>query len=161
VRVPEHRLAKALISAFSGPLAAPSANRSGHVSPTTADHVMEELVGLIDGVLDGGPCDVGLESTILGFDNNGMARLLRPGGISVEALEAVIGPVQTSEVIDNKAHLSPSGDAEEAAAFLFAALRQLDEWIDKSGIIAVAPIPEKGLGLAINDRLRRAAAPRP
>lgn len=206
VRVPEHRLAKALISAFSGPLAAPSANRSGHVSPTNADHVMEELVGLIDGVIDGGPCEVGLESTILGFDNNGMARLLRPGGISVEALEAVIGTVQTGEVIDNKApsapgqlsshyapgarlrlnaeapnlgeawlgfgpdperksaislNLSPSGDVEEAAAFLFAALRQLDEWLDKSGIIAVAPIPEIGLGLALNDRLKRAAAPRP
>ena len=205
VRVPEHRLAKALISAFSGPLAAPSANRSGHVSPTNADHVMEELTGLIDGVLDGGPCDVGLESTILGFDNNGIAQVLRPGGVSIEALEAVIGPVRSSEVTDNKApsapgqlsshyapgarlrlnadaptlgeawlgfgpdpdrksaislNLSPAADTTEAGAFLFAALRQLDDWLDGSGTIAVARIPESGLGIAINDRLKRAAAPR-
>ena len=205
VRVPEHRLAKALISAFSGPLAAPSANRSGQVSPTNADHVMEELVGLIDGVIDGGPCEVGLESTILGFYDNGLPRLLRPGGVPVEALEAVIGPVQSGEVVDNKApsapgqlsshyapgarlrlnaeapalgeawlgfgpnperksaismNLSPSGDLEQAGAALFAALRQLDEWLEGSGVIAVAPIPDSGMGLAINDRLKRAAAPR-
>lgn len=205
VRVPEHRLAQALLAAFAGPLAAPSANRSGHVSPTNADHVMEELVGRIDGVLDGGQCDVGLESTILGFDADGTPRLLRPGGVSLEALQNALGDVRSEVVIDDTApsapgqlsshyapgarvrlnadaptlgeawlgfgpdpergsaislNLSRSGDLEQAAAMLFAALRQLDEWLDGSGVIAVAPIPEDGLGRAINDRLRRAAAPR-
>jgi len=149
---------------------------------------------------------VGLESTILGFDDAGKPRLLRPGGVSLEALEAAIGPVSSGVIVDDKApvapgqlsshyapgavlrlnadapklgeawlgfgpdpargsaislNLSPSGDLEEAASYLFSALRQIDEWLEKSGIIAVAPIPETGLGLAINDRLRRAAAPRP
>ena len=205
VRVPEHRLAQALLVAFAGPLAAPSANRSGQVSPTNADHVMEELVGQIDGVLDGGQCAVGLESTILGFDPDGVPRLLRPGGVSLEELEAVLGDVRSETIIDDTAptapgqlsshyapsarvrlnaeapslgeawlgfgadpergsaismNLSPSGNLDEAAAMLFVALRQLDEWLDGSGVIAVAPIPEAGLGRAINDRLKRAAAPR-
>lgn len=205
VRVPEHRLAQSLLVAFAGPLAAPSANRSGQVSPTNADHVMEELVGRIDGVLDGGQCAVGLESTILGFDPDGTPRLLRPGGVSLEELEVVLGDVRSEVVIDDTApsapgqlsshyapnarvrlnaeapslgeawlgfgadpergsaislNLSPSGDLDDAAAMLFAALRQLDEWLDGSGVIAVAPIPDTGRGRAINDRLRRAAAPR-
>lgn len=205
VRVPAHPLAQQLLSAFAGPIAAPSANRSGQVSPTHADHVMEELWGRIDGVIDGGACDVGLESTILGFDADGTPRLLRPGGVSLEAMEAALGPVSAAAIIEDAApnapgqlsshyapgaavrlnaqgpvlgeawlgfgpdpergsaislNLSPSGDLEEAAATLFAALRQLDEWLDRRGTIAVAPIPDEGLGRAINDRLRRAAAPR-
>ncbi len=205
VRVPEHRLAQTLLKAFAGPLAAPSANRSGQVSPTHADHVMEELNGRIDGVLDGGPCAVGLESTILGFDADGTARLLRPGGVSLEDLERTLGVVRSGIIIDDTApsapgqlsshyapgarvrlnadapglgeawlgfgpdpdrisaisiNLSPSGNLEEAGTHLFAALRQLDEWLNGSGVIAVAPIPQSGLGQAINDRLRRAAAPR-
>ena len=205
VRVPAHRLARALLAGFAGPIAAPSANRSGQVSPTTADHVMEELTGQIDGVIDGGACEVGLESTILGFDPDGTPRLLRPGGISLEALTDALGPVRSDIITDDKApsapgqlsshyapgaqlrlnadaptlgeawlgfgpdperssaiafNLSTSGDLEEAGANLFAALRQLDEWLEGSGTIAVAPIPEDGLGRAINDRLNRAAAPR-
>ncbi len=205
VRVPAHPLARALLQAFSGPLAAPSANMSGHVSPTTADHVMEELTGRIDGVLDGGSCDVGLESTILGFDPDGTPRLLRPGGVPVEILEAALGTIRSGIVTEDAAptapgqlsshyapgavvrlnadkpaageawlgfgagpeiyptvalNLSASGDLGEAAKNLFACLRQLDEWMDGSGTIAIAPIPCTGLGQAINDRLRRAAAPR-
>ena len=205
VRVPAHRLARALLAGFSGPIAAPSANRSGQVSPTTADHVMEELTGRIDGVIDGGPCEVGLESTILGFDDDGTPRLLRPGGISIEALEKALGPIRSDAITDDKApnapgqlsshyapgaklrlnadaptlgeawlgfgatperssaitlNLSTSGDIEEAGSNLFAALRQLDEWLEGSGTIAVATIPDEGLGRAINDRLKRAAAPR-
>jgi L-threonylcarbamoyladenylate synthase len=205
VRVPAHPLARRLLAAFAGPIAAPSANRSGQVSPTHADHVMEELLGRIDGVVDGGACDVGLESTILGFDADGSPRLLRPGGVSLEALEAALGPVGAAAIVEDQTpnapgqlsshyapgaavrldaaapelgeawlgfgpdpargsaislNLSPSGALEEAAAPLFAALRQLDEWLDRRGSIAVASIPEHGLGRAINDRLRRAAAPR-
>lgn len=205
VRVPKHRLAQALLREFAGPLAAPSANRSGQVSPTHADHVMEELNGRIDGVLDGGPCKVGLESTILGFDVDGTARLLRPGGVSLEDLQHLLGDVRSDVIIDDAApsapgqlsshyapgarvrlnadaptlgeawlgfgpdpdrmsaismNLSPSADLSEAGEHLFAALRQLDEWLDGSGVIAVASIPDTGLGRAINDRLRRAAAPR-
>ena len=205
VRVPAHPLAQALLEKAQMPLAAPSANRSGQVSPTNADHVMEELTGRIDGVIDGGPCEVGLESTILGFDADGAPRLLRPGGVSLEALEAALGPVRSEGIVDDTApsapgqlsshyapgarvrlnaeaptlgeawlgfgkdpergsaismNLSATGNLDEAAALLFAALRQLDEWLEGSGTIAVAPIPDKGLGRAINDRLRRAAAPR-
>lgn len=205
VRVPAHRLARALLTAFAGPIAAPSANRSGQVSPTNADHVMEELTGRIDGVIDGGACEVGLESTILGFDDDGAPRLLRPGGISLETLEEALGPVRSDAITDDQTpsapgqlsshyapgarlrlnadaptlgeawlgfgpdperssaiamNLSANGDMEEAGANLFAALRQLDEWLEGSGTIAVAAIPEEGLGRAINDRLKRAAAPR-
>jgi len=204
VRVPAAPLALDLLRAFGGPLAAPSANVSGKVSPTSADHVMEEMTGRIDGVLDGGECAVGLESTILGFDGETPV-LLRPGGVTLEALERVLGPVRSAGITDDAAptapgqmtshyapgamlrleaseprlgeawlgygpdpargsaiarNLSPEGSLEEAAANLFAHLRILDELLDGAGTIAVAPVPDEGLGRAINDRLARAAAPR-
>ncbi len=204
VRVPAAPLALNLLRAFGGPLAAPSANLSGHVSPTSADHVMEELTGRIDGVLDGGDCAVGLESTILGFEDGGPV-LLRPGGVTLDALEALLGPVKAVGVVEDEApnapgqmtshyapgamvrldaleprlgeawlgfgpnpergsaislNLSPDGSLDVAAANLFAHLRALDTLLDGKGTIAVAPIPNEGLGHAINDRLARAAAPR-
>lgn len=194
LRVPAHPLAHELLKAVNIPLAAPSANPSGKVSPTTADHVLAGLTGKIAGVLDGGPCPVGLESTIVGMDGETPV-LLRPGGISAEDLaEALNRPLTTHKGAINAPgqlsshyapnaplrmnaaapdeaeayigfgaspagdiNLSPIGDLVEAAANLFAALRDIDRF-DKP--IAVAPIPETGLGAAINDRLRRAAAPR-
>ncbi|QYZ68975.1 L-threonylcarbamoyladenylate synthase [Neotabrizicola shimadae] len=199
VRVPAHPLAQALLRALGGPLAAPSANPSGKVSPTTAAHVVEGLSGRIAAVLDGGPCAVGVESTILGL--TGAAVLLRPGGVPVEALEAVLGesvalrdeaaavtaPGQLASHYAPEARvrleartarpgevwvgfgpdcagaaltLSPSGDLVEAAARLFAVLREADRLAGPGGAIAFAPVPEAGLGRAINDRLGRAAAPR-
>lgn len=106
VRVPAAPLALDLLRAFGGPLAAPSANLSGKVSPTSADHVMEEMTGRIDGVLDGGECAVGLESTILGFDGDAPV-LLRPGGVTVEALERVLGPIRTAGIVDDTAPTAP------------------------------------------------------
>ncbi len=197
IRMPAHPAAREILRAF-GPLAAPSANRSGHVSPTTARHVVEELPVAL--VVDGGPCQVGLESTIIGFEGETPV-LLRPGGIAAEDIEdlagvalarrahgdAITAPGQlgshyapvagvrldAADIREGEAllafgrplpgaaitlNLSPSGDTAEAAANLFAMLRALDH----PGItaIAVMPIPETGLGLAVNDRLRRAAAPR-
>jgi L-threonylcarbamoyladenylate synthase len=201
LRVPAHELAQRLLRAAQRPIAAPSANRSGRVSPTTADHVASELGGRIAAILDGGPCRVGLESTVLDL-SGGAPRLLRPGGLALEAIEAAIGPVarasdpgdaprapgmlqshyapslplrlEARSVASDEAllafgrdvppgaarvlSLSETGDVVEAAANLFAALRALDR--DEFRAIAVMPIPEHGLGLAINDRLRRAAAPR-
>jgi L-threonylcarbamoyladenylate synthase len=209
VRVPAHPLALALLRAAAIPVAGPSANRSGAVSPTTADHVLEGLSGRIAAVLDGGACDVGVESTVLDLAMGGAA-LLRPGGVPVEAIEAVIGPVsrplpisaaEKSRTLRSPgmmlSHYAPSlpvrlgamavaadeallafgpplpgaglvwqlsetGDLREAAARLFAGLRWLDNQGAKRGLtrIAVMPIPEAGLGAAINDRLARAAAPR-
>ncbi|MEX0970091.1 MAG: L-threonylcarbamoyladenylate synthase [Paracoccaceae bacterium] len=204
VRIPAHPLARCLLAAFGGPLAAPSANPSGKVSPTTAQHVIKGLSGRITAVLDGGACAVGLESTIIGFDEQGWL-LLRPGGMPIETLEAVSGqpmrrpagtkltapgqlashyapdaalrlnadapkpneawlgfgpnPIVPSGVEIN---LSPKGDMTEAAAALFAALRDIDARAKAAGLrcIAVAKIPQSGLGFAINDRLTRAAAPR-
>lgn len=195
IRIPAHPVAQALLHAFGGPLAAPSANPSGRISPTRAAHVLEGLSGRIAAVLDGGPCEVGVESTILGLV--GPPALLRPGGIPVEALEAMFGhplpiggdahkpnaPGQLAShyapnarlrlnVITPEAKeihigfgpapftLSASGDLVEAAATLFHALREADRLAGPNGSIAVAPLPETGLGRAINDRLRRAAAPR-
>jgi L-threonylcarbamoyladenylate synthase len=196
LRVPAHPVAQALLRAFGGPLAAPSANPSGRVSPTRAAHVAEGLSGRIDAILDGGACAVGVESTILGLD--GPATLLRPGGLPVEVIEALIGPLATAgssakptapgQLASHYApaaavrlnaetarpgetrlgfgpgaadlNLSPTGDLTEAAANLFHMLREADRLADASGTIAIAPIPETGLGRAINDRLRRAAAPR-
>ena len=198
LRIPAHPVAQALLRAFGGPLAAPSANPSGRVSPTRAAHVLEGLGGRIDAVIDGGACAVGVESTILGLE--GAARLLRPGGVPVEALEAVLGlPLLLPEAgkisapgqlashyapgapvrLDARTarpgevwigfgpdcegaalSLSEAGDPVEAAARLFHALREADRLAGPDGAIAVAPIPETGLGRAINDRLRRAAAPR-
>ncbi len=197
VRVPAHPLAQALLRAFGGPLAAPSANPSGRVSPTRADHVTAGLSGRIAGVLDGGPCAVGVESTILGLD--GPPTLLRPGGVAVEALVTVLGhplhhggnpekPNAPGQLASHYApgaavrlnvsapeagevfvgfgnmpadlSLSPSGDLVQAAAALFHTLREADQIAGPQGRISFAPIPEHGLGRAINDRLRRAAAPR-
>jgi L-threonylcarbamoyladenylate synthase len=202
VRAPAHPLAQALIRAVGRPLAAPSANRSGAVSPTRAEHVAESLGDRVRMILDGGPCAVGLESTVLDL-TAAAPTLLRPGGATREAIEAVIGPIALSDVIpsgdsarkspgqlashyaparpvrlnaSNAAadegllafgpdvpsgalltlNLSPGGELAEAAANLFAMLRALDR--PGVGRIAVMPIPQTGLGLAINDRLRRAAA---
>jgi len=199
VRVPAHPLAQALLRAFGGPLAAPSANPSGKVSPTRAVHVMAGLAGRIAAVVDGGDCAVGVESTILGLA--GEPTLLRPGGLPVEALEACLGaPLATGgdaakpsapgqlashyapgaalrlEVTEPEPGevwigfgpcagaalaLSETGDLVEAAANLFHLLREADALAGPDGRVAVAPVPERGLGRAINDRLRRAAAPRP
>ncbi|MBD1205252.1 MAG: threonylcarbamoyl-AMP synthase [Rhodobacteraceae bacterium] len=198
VRVPAHPVAQGLLRAFGGPLAAPSANPSGKVSPTRAAHVLAGLSGRIAAVVDGGACAVGVESTILGLD--GPPALLRPGGVTVEALEQALGtplPIGGSETRPNApgqlaSHYAPgaavrlevtqpaagevwvgfgpcpgaalslseSGDLVEAAARLFHLLRQADEVAGDRGRIAFAPVPETGLGRAINDRLRRAAAPR-
>jgi L-threonylcarbamoyladenylate synthase len=197
IRIPAHPLAQQLLAAAGRPVAAPSANPSGKISPTTAAHVLEGLEGRIAAVLDGGPCGVGLESTIFGGEP---VALLRPGGVAREMAEDVLGrqisaghvgptpnaPGQLSShyapdvgvVLDVAAKgdvphlglgaeiatmtLSPSGDLTEAAANLFAMLRQMDEAAKAEGAdhFTVAPIPEHGLGLAIRDRLRRAAAPR-
>ncbi|WP_142849772.1 L-threonylcarbamoyladenylate synthase [Telmatospirillum sp. J64-1] len=198
VRAPDHPLAQSLLKAAGRPIAAPSANRSGAVSPTTAEHVAESLGERVDMILDGGPCRVGLESTVLDLTGATPA-ILRPGGISRERIEALLGPVTVSgeaadapkspgqllshyapraavrlnapeagpgeallgfgEAPQATLNLSPGGDLTEAAANLFAMLRALDR-PEFTGI-AVMPIPERGLGEAINDRLRRAAAPRP
>lgn len=200
IRIPAHPLAHALLTAFNGPVAAPSANPSGRISPTRVAHVLDGLEGRIDAVLDGGSCDVGVESTILEPLEH-TARLLRPGGLPVEALEACLGTFlqefDISETITApgqlashyapnagvrlgvtapntgelwlgfgpSAHaadlnLSPSGDLIEAAANLFHMLRNLDARAAPGSTIAVSKIPDTGLGRAINDRLRRAAAPR-
>jgi L-threonylcarbamoyladenylate synthase len=202
VRAPAHPLAQALILAVGRPLAAPSANRSGAVSPTRAEHVVQSLGDRVRMILDGGPCQVGLESTVLDL-TTAPPTLLRPGGATREAIEAVIGPIAVSDAIPSgdsarkspgqlashyapqrpvrlnastvaadegllafgpdvpsgarlTLNLSPAGDLGEAAANLFAMLRALDQ--PPIGRIAVMPIPPTGLGLAINDRLRRAAA---
>jgi L-threonylcarbamoyladenylate synthase len=197
VRVPAHPLAQAVLRAFGGPVAAPSANPSGRVSPTRAEHVLDGLAGRIAAVLDGGPCAVGLESTILMPDPQPL--LLRPGGLPVEVLEAALGqPValageadrptapgqlashyapnagvrldatqaQPGEVlvgfgpVAGRLSLSDTGDLVEAAARLFHILRKADRLAGPGGRIAFAPVPDHGLGRGINDRLRRAAAPR-
>jgi len=227
VRVPRHPLALSLLRQVASPIAAPSANRSGRVSPTSAAHVLAELAGRIAAVLDGGPCPVGVESTVLDLTGQ-RPMILRPGGVTQEALEACIGPIQTTQPVappdrDQRSEglrspgmmashyapalpvrlaatsvtaaeallafgpplpgagcvfqLSAAGETTEAAAHLFEGLRQLDaagEPHDPTGLgpagwgvtrqrlagIAVMPIPDHGLGRAINDRLRRAAAPR-
>ena len=201
VRVPAHPVARRLLAAFGGPVAGPSANPSGKVSPTTPAHVLEGLGGRIAAVLDAGACPVGLESTIIGFEA-GEPVLLRPGGLPAEAVEAALGrPLRAagkavtapgqlqshyapgvrlrldapapapgegwigfgpgpSGIVGPALSLSPSGDMVEAAARLFAHLREMDRMMGGEGIVAVAPVPERGLGRAINDRLRRAAAPR-
>jgi L-threonylcarbamoyladenylate synthase len=202
LRVPAHPVAHRLLAEFAGPVAAPSANPSGQISPTTADHVLDGLSGKIDAVIDGGPCPVGLESTIALSDGDQVA-ILRDGGVTREQIEACLGrpvteaghsdtpqsPGQLAShyapsvqvrlnadarragelllgfgpyVADADLNLSPAGDLIEAAANLFGYLRQMDERAQRQGIatIAVSPIPTTGLGAAINDRLKRAAAPR-
>lgn len=200
VRLPAHSIARALLGRFGGPVVAPSANRSGHVSPTTPAHVLADLRGRIDMLIDAGPCTVGVESTIVSCV--GAPTLLRPGGLARHEIERVLGralatPAQAAQAplapgmlaahyapkarlrLDAQAardgeallafgpaqasgavtlNLSPRGDLIEAAANLFAHLRALDA----AGVttIAVMRVPQDGLGEAINDRLKRAAAPR-
>jgi L-threonylcarbamoyladenylate synthase len=201
LRCPIHGVDRDLIMATGRPIAAPSANRSGRVSPTTAQHVAEELGERVSLILDGGPTYVGLESTVLDLTGE-QPVLLRPGGITLEELTECLGDLKIAEAGGEDAPRSPgrlashyaperplrldasqarpgeallafgpdepppgfaevlwlsrTGDLAEAAANLFAMLRQLDR-PEFSGI-AVTPIPEEGLGRAINDRLRRAAA---
>ena len=205
VRVPDHPVARELIAAFGKPIVAPSANRSGHVSPTTAAHVLADLRGQIDLVVDAGPTKVGVESTIIACLDR--PTLLRPGGLAREAVTQLLGhPLAEAPLMEtveeNEAPLAPGmqashyapkarlrleatsvgaeeallafgpavehsaamlnlsvrGDLVEAAANLFSHLRALDASGAKA--IAVMPVPENGLGEAINDRLRRAATPR-
>lgn len=206
VRMPEG-FARDLIAGFGRPLAAPSANRSGRISPTTAQHVADDLGDRIGLILDGGSCRVGVESTILAVDGDTL-RLLRPGGVPVEMIEDVTGrlverstpsagraaviapgmlashyapdatvrlnateakpgeavikfgglPLRGEDQAKAIMDLSPSGDLREAAANLFDMLKQADATGASS--IAVVPVPGHGLGEAINDRLKRAAAPR-
>ncbi len=190
VRVPGHPVARAVIEAAGRPLAVPSANPTGGVSPTTAAHVASTLGDRAALILDDGPSPIGVESTVVDLSSV-RAALLRKGGLERAAIEAVIGPLAVPEdkthaaiittlplrldavrarrgeallafggdVPDGFAqvrNLSPGGDTAEAAANLFAMLRALDR--PEFTAIAVMPIPEEGLGQAINDRLRRAAA---
>lgn len=208
VRIPQHPLTLALLSQLNFPLAAPSANPSGYVSPTKASHVYDQLGQKVSYILDGGDCSIGLESTIISFLNT-VPTILRYGGLAVESIEAIIGEVKHPKegYIDNpiapgqlirhyatrfplvvgdllklkqqyalerigvlafkdydvdipKNHqlvLSPSGNLDEAAAHLFAAMRLLDKMdID---IITAEQFPNTGLGRAINDRLKRASEP--
>lgn len=204
LRVPDNATAQALLRATGRPLAAPSANRSGRISPTRADHVAEDLGERVGMILDGGPTSHGLESTVLDVTRPGAVTLLRPGAVPREVIEAVLGSKLSSGPVNDDLHpsspgqlashyapnaamrldainvrpgeallafggevpqtsgpsinLSPAGDLVEAAAGLFAALRELDR--SGAATIAVMPFPHDGLGEAINDRLRRAAAPR-
>lgn len=201
LRVPGHPVAHAMLARAGIPVAAPSANRSGRISPTTAAHVLTDLTGRCDLVLDDGPTSGGLESTVVAC-LGGSPRLLRPGGVTREAIEGVLGrplgdreggtpvapgmlashyaprstvrldvtdPDEDEAVLDFAGvlrgrsgiaylDLSPTGRLEEAAANLFSHLHRLDA--SGAGRIAVAPIPTRGLGDAIIDRLTRAAAPR-
>lgn len=196
VRIPANPGAQALLRATGKPIAAPSANTSGQISPSRAAHVAADLGGKIAAILDTGPCTVGLESTIIGADTRGPV-LLRPGGLSRESAEATLGtpllaradatitaPGQlASHYAPNAAlrldvtapqnpathiafgpgpgawNLSPTADLAEAAANLFDLLHQADA--TGAAQITIAPIPHHGLGAAINDRLTRAAAPKP
>ena len=208
IRVPAHKVARDIIKAFGGAVVAPSANLSGHVSPTTAEHVNGDLAGRIDLIVDGGAVDVGVESTIVGCFSDPV--LLRPGGLPRTDIEQVLGhpllslpadaesdsgqplapgmlashyaprtpvrlnasdvhvgeallafgpgKVARAEYASAVMNLSPRGDLAEAAANLFGYLRTLDT--KNADAIAVMPIPDDGLGEAINDRLRRAAVGR-
>ena len=202
LRAPAHPVAQALLRAAGRPIAAPSANRSGRVSPTTAAHVAEELGDGVALILDGGACPVGIESTVLDLTGP-IPALLRPGGVTFEQLAEIFAHIEVAISGDGPTRapgrlpshyapglplrldaanarpgetllafgpeapagfaevlfLSRSGDLAEAAANLFAMLRRLDR--PEFTAIAAMPIPEEGLGRAINDRLRRAAAPRP
>lgn len=185
LRVPSHPMALRLLAGFGGGIAAPSANRFGRVSPTTAEHVLEDLGNEVDFVLDGGPCAVGIESTIVDL-SAGAPAILRPGGVSKEEIEEVLGhavPVRQTGVRAPGSHSShyaprakirivPSGQAEQEAEMLaardirveilqpdagtlYAALREAD----RRGVevILVSLPSENGLGLAVADRLRKAA----
>ena len=198
LRAPAHPMAQALLGVVKLPIAAPSANRSGRVSPTTAAHVEAELDDRPAMILDGGPCPFGIESTVIAVLGDAPA-LLRPGALPREAIELVLGAPLAAATANHRGaspgqlethyapitpirlaatsvapdevllafgrdapegarvtiNLSPSGNLEEAAARLFAALRELDQ--AGAAAIAVMPIPAQGLGEAINDRLQRAA----
>ncbi len=204
LRCPDHTLTLELLKSLPFPLAAPSANPFGYVSPTTPQHVNEQLGDKVAYILDGGECRVGIESTIIGFENTPI--VYRLGGLALEILEPITGPLQVqlhsssnphapgqlqshyaplkkivlgtrdqlleqthSNVgaivfqnvlanipVTNQITLSPSGNLEEAAQHLFAALRELDK--TDVNLILAELVPESGLGRAINDRLRRAAA---
>lgn len=198
LRAPAHPVAQALIAKAALPIAAPSANRSGRISPTMAAHVEAELGDRPAMILDGGPCPLGIESTVVSVVG-GEPALLRPGALPRAAIERALGaPLVAAKAAERGAspgqlashyapgtplrldattvrpgesllafggeapagarvtlNLSPSGNLEEAAAKLFAALRELDR--TGASAIAVMPIPLTGLGEAINDRLRRAA----
>ena len=192
VRVPAHPVMRAVLAAVGRPLAAPSANASGAISPTRADHVVRSLDGRIALIVDGGPTGLGLESTIVSIAN-GVARVLRPGAIATETLGVPTAPTRDGAPVTapgqlashyapakplrldaaaahpgewligfgpvtGHATLSGMGDVTEAAARLFDLLHEADA--SDCAAIAVAPVLETGLGVAINDRLRRAAAPR-
>lgn len=205
VRIPNHPLALELLANLDFPLAAPSANPFGYISPTKASHVYDQLQGKIDLILDGGDCQVGIESTIVGFED-GLPTVYRLGGLSVEAIEQVVGKLkilphsssspqspgmlqshyaprtplifdeletclshyQVEQIgvigfnspipqipLENQHILSPGGNLTEAAAHLFSAMRTLDNAPCK--VIFATRFPDHGLGLAINDRLRRAS----
>ena len=194
LRCPAHPVMREVIERSGLPLAAPSANRSGGVSPTTADHVVASLGAGIDAVLDGGACEAGLESTIVALREDGRWQILRPGPIPESRIRAVLGtdadavtshaieapgqlashyapgkPVRLDAVhaeadefhigfgsVAGHASLSPSGDLAEAASRLYALLHE--SAAAQFPRVAVAPVPEDGIGAAINDRLRRAAA---
>ncbi|WP_308916429.1 L-threonylcarbamoyladenylate synthase [Jannaschia sp. LMIT008] len=198
VRVPASPLARRVLLAAGVPVAAPSANRSGRISPTRADHVAAGLGETVDAIVDGGPCPVGVESTIVATDP---LRVLRDGGIPREALALASGTAPMADTapaalqapgqsashyapvrpvrldvrmrtddailigfgdVEGELTLSVTGDPAEAAASVFAVLHDADALAARLGRtrIDVAPVPEDGLGRAINDRLRRAAAPR-
>lgn len=200
VRCPAHDVAREVIREAGVPIAAPSANRSGRVSATTAEHVAADFGEALDMILDGGPAPAGIESTIVGLRSGG-PMLLRAGAVAREEIEAILrcrlamphagGPAQAPGMLTShyapratmrlnaeeprggeaylafgavppdaaeSLNLSAARNLREAAANLFAHLRALDA--TGAAIIAVAPVPEEGLGEAINDRLRRAAAPR-
>lgn len=187
LRVPSHEAMQALLRATGRPLAAPSANASGSISPTRASHVLKSLGGRIELIIDAGPTERGLESTIVAATGAPL-RLLRRGPLEIpEAVEASVERVEAPgqlashyapskplrlnakaaepdeyligfAAVKGEANLSRSGNLVEAAARLFYLLHQADA--SEKPRIAVAPVPETGLGAAINDRLRRAAAPR-
>ena len=194
LRCPAHPVMRAVLAETGVPLAAPSANRSGQVSPTSAAHVAASLAGRIELVLDGGPCEAGLESTIVALREGGSWQLLRAGPITQVQISEVLGcspdvmtddrieapgqlashyspgkPVRlnatAAEVdefligfgaIDGAVSLSPAGDLAEAAARLYECLHLAAAATQPR--IAIATVPERGIGAAINDRLRRAAA---
>ena len=194
LRCPAHPAMRALLAETGLPLAAPSANRSGGVSPTTAEHVAASLAGRIPLVLDGGACMAGLESTIVALRGNATWQLLRQGPIDAGQITAILGslpdvmtrpeieapgqlarhyspgkPVRLDAVearpdefligfgaVTGEVSLSPVGDLAEAAARLYACLHQAEAATQPK--VAVAPIPDQGIGAALNDRLRRAAA---
>lgn len=184
LRAPAHPVMRKLLEQLSFPLAAPSANRSGFISPTSAEHVLASLAGRIDLVLDGGLCAAGVESTIIAVRGDGLIEELRPGPVPIAAQRSAGGieapgqlashyapgkPVRLNAAqaepdefligfgaVAGDVTLSASGDLAEAAARLYACLHESARAAKPR--IAVAPVPEKGVGVAINDRLRRAAA---